>query len=69
MGKDLEASGRHLIKDTTPELTWRDRGKPRKISIPITGLRAEIWTQELPNTKQEYWPLDHEDGFLKLDIT
>jgi hypothetical protein len=24
------------------------------------GLRAEIWTRDLPNTKNEHWPVDHD---------
>jgi hypothetical protein len=41
--------------DKVPEglLVMRDWGKPRKILFSIAGLRAEIWTQDLPNTKQE----------------
>jgi hypothetical protein len=29
-------------------------------SIRIAGLRADIWTRALPNTKQEFSPLDHD---------
>jgi hypothetical protein len=31
----------------------REWGNPRKTSVRIPGLRAEIWTRKLPNTKQK----------------
>jgi hypothetical protein len=30
-----------------------------KTSVSIVGLQAEIWSQDLPNMKQEHEPLDH----------
>jgi hypothetical protein len=50
--------GRDLIWGSTPALAWGDWGKPRKNSVRIAGLWAEIWTRELPNTKQECQPID-----------
>jgi hypothetical protein len=32
---------------------WRDLGKPRKTSVRIADLRAEILSRELPDKKQE----------------
>jgi hypothetical protein len=32
----------------------------------IAGLRAEFWTRDLPNVKQEYWPLGR-DIFVSPD--
>jgi hypothetical protein len=32
--------------------------KPPKASVSTVCLRAEIWTQDLPNTKQECQPVD-----------
>jgi hypothetical protein len=56
-GKDLEGNGRGL--GTITELAWRNWGTPRSPSVRIAGLRAEIWTRDLPNRK-ECWPLDHD---------
>jgi hypothetical protein len=39
---------------------WRSWGKPRKTSVTIAGLRAEILTRILLNTKQGCWPLGHD---------
>jgi hypothetical protein len=36
---------------------WRDWGKPWKPSVRIAGLRAKTWTRDLPNKKQNCWPL------------
>jgi hypothetical protein len=33
-------------------------------SVRIADLRAKIWTQDLPNTKQECQPLDHDDRYV-----
>jgi hypothetical protein len=38
----LERRGRGLIEDTIPAFVWKDWGKPRKNSVRIAGLRAEI---------------------------
>jgi hypothetical protein len=43
-----------LIRGTAPIFTWGDWGKPQKPSVSIIGLRAEILTRDLPNTKQEW---------------
>jgi hypothetical protein len=49
----MKGIGSVLIKGTIPAFAQRYRVKPRKISVRIPGLRAEIWTLDLPNTKQE----------------
>jgi hypothetical protein len=41
------------ILASTPACTWRDWGKPRKTSVRISSLRAEVWTRDMPNTKQD----------------
>jgi hypothetical protein len=40
--------------------------KPIKTPINMTGLQAKIWTQDLPNTKQECYPLTVTLGLLLL---
>jgi hypothetical protein len=49
----MEESGRGPTEGTTLAFAWRDWGKPRKNSVRIAGLQAEIWTRDLPHTKQE----------------
>jgi hypothetical protein len=49
----MEGSDRGLIKGTITAFAWRDWGKSRKILISMAGLRAEIWTRYIPNTKQD----------------
>jgi hypothetical protein len=34
------------------------------MSIRIAGLRAEIWTRDFLNTKQECWPLNHDVAYF-----
>jgi hypothetical protein len=46
------------FKGTFPAFDWRDWGKTQKGSVTTAGLRAEIWTQDLPNTK-DCQLLDH----------
>jgi hypothetical protein len=46
----MEGSGRGLL---VPEFAWRDLENPRKNSVTITGIRAEIWTRNLQDTKQD----------------
>jgi hypothetical protein len=41
-GENLEGSDGGLIWVTTPIFTWKDKGKPRKTSARIAGLRIEI---------------------------
>jgi hypothetical protein len=53
IGRDAEGSNSGLIEDTIPAFTARDCKKQRKTSVMITGLQAEIWTQDFPTTKQE----------------
>lgn len=38
---------------------WRDWGNPRNLGS-IGGLWIDTWTQDLPNTYQECWPLDRD---------
>jgi hypothetical protein len=40
-----------------PEFAWRDSEKWLKPSR-IAGIRAEIWTEDLLYTKQEWYPLE-----------
>jgi hypothetical protein len=47
----MEGSGRGLIYDTIPEFAWRD-WENQDTCQGQTGLRAETWTQYLPNTRQ-----------------
>jgi hypothetical protein len=49
-----------LIEGTILAFAWRDWVKLRKPSVRITGLRAGIWIGDLPSTKQECQPLDHD---------
>jgi hypothetical protein len=51
LGKDVEKSGRGLIYDM-PAFAGR-AGKKHNTSVRIPGFRAEILTQNLPNTKHE----------------
>jgi hypothetical protein len=49
---DVEGSGRGLIVRHISSLAWRDWRK----QIPqgtVADVRAEIWAQDLPNTKQD----------------
>jgi hypothetical protein len=58
IGKDMEGSGRCLINGTVPVFVSSNWVQPRNPSVRTADIRAEIWTRNLPNTKQE--PLDHE---------
>jgi hypothetical protein len=51
IGKDLEGSGRGLILRNLPGIRLEGLRKPQKLRI--AGLRADIWTRDLPNTKQD----------------
>jgi hypothetical protein len=57
MNNESERRGRGLILGTFPAFSWRYWGKPRK-SLRIVCLRADIWTRDLRNAKQECSPLD-----------
>jgi hypothetical protein len=50
----MEGSGRGLIQGTAPEIAWRDWGKPRRTSVKIGGLWADICSRNHPNAEQEY---------------
>jgi hypothetical protein len=56
IGKDMEGSGRGLIQGTVPVFVSSNWVQPRNPSVRT----AEIWTRNLPNTKKECEPLDHE---------
>jgi hypothetical protein len=64
----MERSGRGLTEGTIPVYSWRDWGKPRKSSVSIAGLRAEIWTRDFPNTKQECQPLGKTSRIPRFDL-
>jgi hypothetical protein len=38
--------------------------KTMKTYVRIIGLRPEIWSWDVSNTKQEYWPLEHDIRLL-----
>jgi hypothetical protein len=50
-------NGRDLLTDTILVFIQRAWGKPWQILNNIVGLLADIATQDLPNVKQEWWPL------------
>jgi hypothetical protein len=41
-----------LFYGAITEFAWRDWGKSRIRSVRLAGLRAELWTLDLPNKKQ-----------------
>jgi hypothetical protein len=43
-----------------PGMRLRILNNNHEKSDRIAGLRANIWTRDLPNTKQEFSPLDHD---------
>jgi hypothetical protein len=57
---NLEWRGHDLILRCYPGIAWRAWEKPRNKSGRIAGLRTEIWTGDLPNTKREDYPLNHD---------
>jgi hypothetical protein len=63
IGKDLEWSGRGLFWGTIPALAWRLRKTTKPLAM-IDCLRAVIWTQDLPKTKQECQPLGNDVRWL-----
>jgi hypothetical protein len=54
----LEGCGRGLTygRPTILDFAWRDRVKPRKASVMIVGVPAEIRTEHLSNTIQKCYP-------------
>jgi hypothetical protein len=56
-GRNLELIGRSLILRYYPCICLEGL---RKTTKSLVGLRAEIWTRDLPNTRQEHYPLKHE---------
>jgi hypothetical protein len=51
-GCEGKRSWPNLSYDPTVSLE-SDSGKPGEISISIAGLRAKIWTQDVPDKEQE----------------
>jgi hypothetical protein len=55
MDDELKGCGRTLSRPYLryyPAFSWKEWGKPRKTSVRIAGLHADIWTRDLPNTKK-----------------
>jgi hypothetical protein len=50
-GKDFEGSGHGLILRYYPGIRLEGQRKTMKIYVRIAGVRAEIWTRDLPNTE------------------
>jgi hypothetical protein len=48
----VEGSDNDVVSGTVLEFAWRTEENHEKFSVRIAGLRAEIWSQDLPNTKQ-----------------
>jgi hypothetical protein len=69
-GKDTEGSGHGLTLKSIPSICLEKLRKPRRTSVGITGLRAETWTRDLTNTKQEvyisqnFWSIKNEEAPL-----
>jgi hypothetical protein len=58
---DCKGSGRNRSWPNLrhcPHICLEGLKKPRRSSIRITSLRVQVWIRDLPNTKQECWPLD-----------
>jgi hypothetical protein len=53
---DVEGSGRDLILWYYPRISLKILRRTTKKSVGIAGLQADIWTWDLPNTKQECRP-------------
>jgi hypothetical protein len=53
IGKDVEGSGLIWGWPNMPVYAWRDLGVWRKASISKADILGDIWTPDLPNTKQE----------------
>jgi hypothetical protein len=51
--KDLEGSDQGLILRYYPGIRMGELKKTTKPSVRIASLRVEIWTRDLPNTKQK----------------
>jgi hypothetical protein len=47
---DLEGSGHGLNEVLSLLFAWRYLGNPRKTSVRIAGVSAEVGTEHLPNT-------------------
>jgi hypothetical protein len=52
----MEGSGRSVIQGFFPGICLEALMKTTKTLVRISGFRAEIWTWDLPNTKQTCWP-------------
>jgi hypothetical protein len=51
---------------TTVVIFWRDSGRLQEISVRTAGVRLEIWTRKVLNTKQQCQPLDRDLLLLSL---
>jgi hypothetical protein len=54
IGKDVEGSVHGLISRYYPSICLEKRKKTTKNLSQDSCLRVDIWTRDLPNTKQEY---------------
>jgi hypothetical protein len=52
IGKDLEENGRGLILRYNPSIFLKELRKTTK-TVTTAGRWTEIWTRDIPNTKQE----------------
>jgi hypothetical protein len=48
-GGDAEGCDSDRIWDSSPIFVWRQWGKPRRMSVGILNVRAEVRTEDLPN--------------------
>jgi hypothetical protein len=51
-GRNRSWTNFKALSRRSPRQTEENHEKPRKTSFRIANLRAEIWTRDLPNTKQ-----------------
>jgi hypothetical protein len=64
IGKDVEGTGCSAIWETTPAFDWRDHENHENIAT-VAGLRAEIWTRDLPKMKGWYTlPKHHSESVI-----
>jgi hypothetical protein len=53
MNNELERTWEEAVVRIMLAFAWKDGKIPRKSSIQITGLPADIWTLNVPNKMQE----------------
>jgi hypothetical protein len=63
---EFESMWKEAVVAIIPAFAWRNWEKPRGLSITIDGLRAEILTLDLPNTKQEFLTTTFRDSVLNV---